>query len=313
MRRAAVFAHYDKDNIVDDYVIYYLKALKEVAHEIIFVSCNNLSDTEKSKLDEIADYIIAEKHDEYDFGSYKRGYLYLKNRLNNFDEIIFANDSCYGPLYPFANIFEEMEREEHCDFWGITKNRFGLIKDGKGSRTIQRPHIQSYFLVFSNKVFTSKVFDDFLSSIKHLECKNDIVINYEIGLTELLTSSGFKAASYIKALYRFNHVLLSFWRLLIERYNMPFIKCSVLRLQNETLTTISGWQDCISAKTDYPVSLIEENLKRTSLPYKPVKFIPAFIKVLYFYFVAVQPGFSKRYLVKLNHGVIKLFSRFFTS
>ena len=27
MRRAAVFAHYDKDRIIDDYVIYYLKSL----------------------------------------------------------------------------------------------------------------------------------------------------------------------------------------------------------------------------------------------------------------------------------------------
>ena len=85
MRRAAVFAHYDKDNIIDDYVIYYLKALKELAHEIVFVSCKNLSDTEKSKLGGIADFIIAENHDEYDFGSYKRGYLYLKDRLNDFD------------------------------------------------------------------------------------------------------------------------------------------------------------------------------------------------------------------------------------
>ena len=30
MRRAAVFAHYDKDRIIDDYVIYYLKSLKEI-------------------------------------------------------------------------------------------------------------------------------------------------------------------------------------------------------------------------------------------------------------------------------------------
>ena len=28
MKRVCVFAHWDKDNIIDDYVIYYLKALK---------------------------------------------------------------------------------------------------------------------------------------------------------------------------------------------------------------------------------------------------------------------------------------------
>ncbi len=313
MKRAAVFAHYDKDNIIDDYVIYYLKALKELAHEIVFVSCKNLSDTEKSKLDGIADFIIAENHDEYDFGSYKRGYLYLKDRLNDFDELIFANDSCYGPLYSLHRIFDEMEREEHLDFWGITKNKFGLIKKNDKYIVTHRPHIQSYFVVFSKKIFLSDVFDKFMASVKHLDCKNDIVMNYEIGLSETLTNAGFQGGTYIKALYRFNHVLLSFWRLLIEKYNMPFVKCSVLRLQNETLTTIAGWQDCISEKTDYPVSLIEENLKRTSKPYNPVKFIPNFIKIFYFYFIAVQPGLTKRYLVKLNHGIVKLFSRFFAS
>lgn len=300
MRRAAVFAHYDKDNIIDDYVIYYLKALKELAHEIVFVSCKNLSDTEKEKLGGIADFIIAENHDEYDFGSYKRGYLYLKDRLNDFDELIFANDSCYGPLYPLHGIFDEMERNEHCDFWGITKNRFGLLKDGEGYRIAERPHIQSYFLVFSKKVFTSNIFDEFMHSIKSLDNKNEVIINYEIGLTEKLISAGFKANTYIKALYRFNHVILSFWRLLIEHYNMPFVKCSILRHQNDDLTTTVFWEECISSNTDYPVSIIEENLSRTSLEYKPVKFVPPLLKIFYFYFIGILPSFLKHIFRRIN-------------
>ena len=31
MKRLCVFAHWDRDNIIDDYVIYYLKALKEAS------------------------------------------------------------------------------------------------------------------------------------------------------------------------------------------------------------------------------------------------------------------------------------------
>lgn len=306
MRRAVIFAHYDKDNIIDDYVIYYLKALKELEHELVFVSCNNLSDTEKSKLDGIADYIITENHNEYDFGSYKRGYLYLKNSLKDFDELIFANDSCYGPLCSLSAVFDEMDREEQCDFWGITKNKFGLIKDRKGYRTIERPHIQSYFLVFSKKVFTSKVFDEFMQSIKPLDNKNEVIINYEIGLTEILKDAGFKENSYIKAFYRFNHVVLSFWRLLIEHYNMPFIKCSILRHQNEDLTTTVLWQECISSNTDYPVSLIEKNLSRTALEYKPVKLIPPLFKILYFYLIGILPSVFKHIFRKFNQKFINV-------
>lgn len=300
MRRAAIFAHYDKDNLIDDYVVYYLKALKEVADEIVFVSCHNISDVEKSKLDGVADYIIAEPHDEYDFGSYKRGYLYLQECLAEFDELILTNDSCYGPLYPLKNVFEEMETSSDCDFWGITKNRFGLIKSENGYKTVERPHIQSYFVVFNKKVFSSEIFYNFMKAVKHYDDKNDIVLNCEIGLYEQLTKAGFSSCTYIKSLYRFNHVLLSFWRLLIERYRMPFVKCSVLRLQNKTLTTIDKWQECISDNTSYPVSLIEDNLKRTADREKSLKFIPSSLKIWYFYIIGAMPAFLKQFFIKFH-------------
>src|SRR5574344_1876795 len=119
--RIAIFAHFDKDNIIDNYVIFYLKELKKVCEKIIFVSACNLSEDEKSKLNGITDNIIAQKHDEYDFGSYKRGFNYFLN--NNFDaeELLFANDSCYGPLFPLSEVFDKIEKEP-CDFWGISEN-----------------------------------------------------------------------------------------------------------------------------------------------------------------------------------------------
>ena len=36
MKRICVFAHWDKDNTIDDYVVYYLNALKEICEKIIF-------------------------------------------------------------------------------------------------------------------------------------------------------------------------------------------------------------------------------------------------------------------------------------
>mgnify|MGYP000631669923 CR=1 FL=1 len=159
-------------------IIIKLKELKEIVEELVFVSCNELSDTEKGKLNGIADFVIAEKHDEYDFGSYKRGYFYLKPHLKDFDELIFANDSCFGPLYPLREIFGEMETAEKCDFWGITKNRFGLTKSQSGYKTVRRPHIQSYFLVLKKTVFTSKTFDEFMESIRHHDEKNEIGGDY---------------------------------------------------------------------------------------------------------------------------------------
>ena len=46
MKRLCIFAHYDKDNLIDDYVIYYLRELKKSFNKIIFVSD---SDYQKKK------------------------------------------------------------------------------------------------------------------------------------------------------------------------------------------------------------------------------------------------------------------------
>ena len=155
-RRITVFAHYDKDNIIDDYVINYLKGLKEVSESLIFVSDGELSDFEKSKLYGLADFVIAEKHGEYDFGSYKRGVLKVKEQNLTCEELILANDSCYGPLFPLKKVFDEMQ-ECQCDFWGITENKYGI----KGKER----HIQSYFLVFKTQILEDESFVQFFKNV----------------------------------------------------------------------------------------------------------------------------------------------------
>ena len=295
MKRAAVFAHYDKDNLIDDYVVYYVKALREICEKVIFVSCVDLPAEEKEKLTGIADHIIAEQHNEYDFGSYKRGFLYLhdNNLLQDIDSLIFANDSCYGPLFSLKNLFTEMDSRQ-VDFWGITKNRFGMAFAEPKNIVCVRPHIQSYFLVFDSKVFNSECFVEFMKNIKAETTKDAIIIKYEIGLSELLTQNGFSSDVYIKDYYRFNHVVLSLWRQLITKSKSPFLKCSVIRLTNRNLTTIAGWENVIKKYTNYPVELIKNNQARTKVyDFNPIK-IPAFLKLFCFNTMSVLPGVLKR-------------------
>ena len=295
MKRAAVFAHYDKDNLIDDYVVYYVKALSEICEKVILVSCVDLPAEEKEKLTGIADHIIAEQHNEYDFGSYKRGFLYLhdNNLLQDIDSLIFANDSCYGPLFSLKNVFTEMD-SRHADFWGITKNRFGMAFAEPKNIVCVRPHIQSYFLVFSRKVFNSECFVEFMKNIRAETTKDAIVIKYEIGLSELLIQNGFSSDVYIKDYYRFNHVVLSLWRQLITKSKSPFLKCSVIRLTNRNLTTIAGWENVIKKYTNYPVELIKNNQARTKVyDFNPIK-IPAFLKLFCFNTMSVLPGVLKR-------------------
>ena len=146
MKRLCVFAHWDRDNIIDRYVIYYLKALREVCQTIIFVSDSDLDSKELSKLDGIADYKIAGRHGEYDFGSYKRGFSLIQNSGLDFDELLWVNDSCYGPFYSLKSLFEKMEKEK-CDFWGLTEWNFcPVCKNGIYTLKVDNFHIQTYFI-----------------------------------------------------------------------------------------------------------------------------------------------------------------------
>ncbi len=213
MKRAVVFAHYSKYNIIDDYVIFYLRELRKIAENIVFVSDCNLNDSELNKIKDIVIYSTGERHGEYDFGSYKRGYLYLKENglLADISELIFVNDSCYGPLYSLETVFCKMQYKD-CDFWGINLNEIEV-----GS------HIQSFFLVFRKQVFSADIFDDFVKAVKDETNKSDIIRKYEIGLSQMLLAKGFKMDAFIDA-----PVKWSVCEWVLSKYNNPFVKKSIV-------------------------------------------------------------------------------------
>lgn len=185
-RRLAVYAAYDADGFVDKADIYYIRALQEIADNIIYIADNELIAGEAEKISKEVNYIKAEKHGEYDFGSYKRGFMYAKEHglLDDIDELILCNDSCYAPIHPFKPIFDKMQNEQ-IDFWGITEN----IEIAR--------HIQSYFMVFRPQVFKAKVFENFLASVKPQKKVRDVIENYEIGLSQTLIKAQFKCKAYI--------------------------------------------------------------------------------------------------------------------
>lgn len=185
--RVAIFAGYSSKNKIEKYVIHYLKELKKVCDFIVYVCDNPLSKLEKSKLEGLADHVIAERHGEYDFGSYKRGYQYLRQcGLLRAEWLVLCNDSCYGPANEFSGLFAEMERRG-ADFWGVTRCR-------KFSE-----HLQSYFLSFRNEVFNSEVFAEFINNVTVKPSVREVVLSYEVPFTDILHNAGFTWDSFINA------------------------------------------------------------------------------------------------------------------
>jgi glycosyltransferase involved in cell wall biosynthesis len=184
--RIAIFAAYSEKGVIHEHVLYYLKELRKVADKIIFVADNDIGSEELSNLAGISTHNIVGRHGEYDFGSYKRGYMYAKRNgwLDKGSDLIICNDSCFGPVDGFSKLFSEMTMHDY-DFWGITESQQ------------YKYHLQSYFLCFASDVYRSEVFENFFLGIKKHDSVEDVIRNYELRLTKLLIAHGFRAKAYI--------------------------------------------------------------------------------------------------------------------
>lgn len=188
MKRLFLFASYDSQGIIDDSLLYYLTQLSALG-DIIFVMDNNASADELHKVAQIPNVLhyAATRHGEYDFGSYKRAYLWAKGQgiLSDYDWVYLVNDSVYGPLFDIKPIIENME-SQGADFTGMVSNADDIIP----------LHIQSWFVGMSKCIIASDFFDDFMCEIQRQEDKTNIILKYEIRLSRIIIQRGYKAYAY---------------------------------------------------------------------------------------------------------------------
>ena len=184
-RRIVLFAHWDPECLIDPYVIHYLGELKKIA-DITFYSDCDLPQTELAKIESLCVALGAGRHGAYDFGSYRKAYQSVADRLEHYDELILANDSCYGPFMPLRDVFEKMESHNY-DYWGLTEYASPSFGDFK--------HLQSYFVVMKRQVFLHDYFRLFMEGVKVELEKRDVILNYEVGLSQVLEEQGFKRGS----------------------------------------------------------------------------------------------------------------------
>ncbi len=245
VKRAAVFAHYDRDNMVDAYVIEYLRALQAVAETIVFVSDSDLPPDELAKVAPFCAHTIAGRHGEYDFGSYKRGLAFLQPTAGQYDEIILANDSCYC-IASFVPVFAAMQHKI-ADFWGMTEN--------KG---IYNVHVQSYFLVFKKSILTNKFFYDFFHNVRAQKNKLAVVKQYEVSLTKELMAQGYrKGVLYNK--HNKKDSPLSEQALKRLQRGFPLLKVALLRENPHGVCFLKKWQRFCAPSS---IKLIEKHLNR---------------------------------------------------
>lgn len=284
MKILTIFAGYDKDNIIDNYVLFYLKELNKFS-DIIYIADCEMSNSELNKIENLTIKATAEKHGEYDFGSYKRGYIYAKenNILENYDYLILCNDSVYGPFFSLEELFNKMKNYKFC---GLYKSR--------DIKIATHYYIGSFFIVVKREVFLSDMFSNFLSSVKKEEDKIKIIKNYEFGLSKLMIDNGINIEGLFYDTDISNRPYFEPLKLLDEGF--PFIKKHILEKKITVPLNIEELKLIIEKiKKTYDINMIVNNLNRN-----------ADVKQIKYLFQRFKP-FNYNFI---NNKLLNIFSRY---
>jgi len=262
-KRVLIFVHFNPYGSLSSHVLYTLEHIKDCYTKVVFVSNSPLSLEHKENLRPLCCKIMERPNFGFDFGAWKDALLEMGwNEIVKFDTLTIMNDTCFGPLYEFKPIIEEME-ESGIDFWGITNHR--KQKSGMPGTNGSIPeHIQSYFLSFNHRVIVSKIFQDFWNKVEYFDDVNDVIKNYETQLTQYLINAGFEynvCIDTVKFSCRNNN--LATWQpdVLLPLKN-PFIKIKSFLLYPHP----QYLKRLIVKYSNFPISLIDDYYNCTYNP-----------------------------------------------
>lgn len=260
VNRMGVFIFYDASGIVDRYVDVLLDSMRTVLRKLVIIVNGGIRDKEYHKLVKYSQDIFVRKNVGFDAGGYKDAFteFLTPEELTSYDEIVLFNDTFYGPLYPWIDVFNIMEKEK-IDFWGLSRHPGGKLQGG-----IVAQHIQSFFLVCRKALFESKNWTEFWNGLEYPKNVWEAISNFEVRFSEYFTQNGFvcKAFTDLKcASFEYDtNPYLDYGYELIKFARFPIIKKKMFSLRY--LLDAKQSLDYIADKTNYDINLIYLNLKR---------------------------------------------------
>ena len=215
---ACIFVHYDKDARITSDCIYHLKKLGDYC-DIYFVSSSESlakKPEQIKKINSICKTILIRKNSGYDFGCWSHVIRKHYSELSQYEGILLANDSNWGPLKDFSDTFNKISKySSEVDFIGLT------------SSTSPTWHVQSFFVFYSKNIFSSSYFKQHWFNINVLESKYDIIMNYEVGWCSRLRRLGYKGMSIYGNSSANNPTHID-WKNLLKS-NYPYLKKELVR------------------------------------------------------------------------------------
>ncbi len=268
-----LFAHYDSQDEVDEYVRYYLEKLYLLGSTIVFVSGSpKLKPETVAKIEPFCAGIYTRHTLSLDFGSWHLGWQQIQKRgwrLEDFDRLLLANDSVYGPLFRLEEMFSQFVG---ADMYGVTESKE------------QCQHLQSYFLLWDLNARTRRFIESFWREFRYVIRKEVLIKRCELGISMRAREFSLRQKAYIsdavarETAAQYNdheHVqevsagnvnnTLFLWDVLIARLRCPFLKTDLPRRNRYNSVKMLNLSSFLREWTEYDPTLIEHNLERLGL------------------------------------------------
>ncbi len=270
-KRLAVFAYYDADGEVDDYVPFLLRAVGRFCEKQIVVVNGALTPAAEKKLRAVCGNLLFRPNEGYDITAYKEGVLSEQAHWDAYDELLFYNQTIFGPVCPLDAMFREMNARD-VDFWGLTRHK-GAPAASWDDTVVIPPHVQSFFFAVRGRMLHSDDFAQYWQSLPPIRNYWEAVGKHEIVFTARFASLGYRWDTYIDtaALERFNdYPLMGMPAALLRDHGCPFFKRKSFLMPRESYTTVPQGEaaqalyEYLRDETDYPLSFVAQNLMRTA-------------------------------------------------
>ena len=274
IKRLVIYFFYDKDGIVDRYVPYMLEDMKKNCSEL-FVVCNGKLTVEgRAVLEAITPNVYVRENKGFDVWAYKAAMeQYGWKKLEKFDEVVLMNFTFYGPLYPFSEVFSEMN-ERDLDFWGLTKHyKIDFDPFGTTGLGYVPEHIQSSFICIRNKMLSSREFHNYWDNMGEIRDYRDAVGKHEAVFTKKFNDYGYVSDVYVQTddLEGFSRYPLMFEaKEMIQNRKCPIFKKKMFTNEYYEYIDVSTGEAAVETyryiceNFDYDMDMFWENLLRTS-------------------------------------------------
>lgn len=242
----ALLAHWDPENIVDPYVLYMARHLKQLGKKVILCSAAPLAALPQET--DIFDAIVCRTCAGYDFTSWKAAFEAFPS-LYEAAEVTLCNDSVFAPIGSYAPVYQTMASIP-CDFWGMTLSHEIM------------PHMQGFHLVLRKKALQHQAFKHFIAAVAI--DNRDMAVGYEVSFSLWLELHGLTAGCYRP--YK-QHTKLAAnptvrWEKCLQD-GIPLLKRELFKA-NGCISALPAWQGEVE-KYHYPAHLISDYFHRIGL------------------------------------------------